>query len=260
MKKKLIIALIIVAIVLSVGIVAGLSYKKYSNNKRYETIKTEIEEEAKRYLKVSHPNCTPGSGSFTMNEDALLVQWAMDKKKLLDVDGKSYCKTRIEVTCVATNELDIEVYIKCKDYEDENYSNWEERGQNTGNTTNAFKKVSFNDKEQKIINLINTKLNINQYFKTEELESFEIINLSKFGYYESEKNILYVIVYYTSKCKNGTYSCDYLDNSKASNVEFNKPFSFLIKVDVENFDFIEKLNGFAAHINSDWKYVSGRIN
>ena len=24
-------------------------------------------------------------------------------------------------------------------------------------------------------------------------------------------------------------------------------------------DFIEKMNGFAAHINSDWKYVSGRI-
>ena len=258
MKKKLIIVAIFI-VILVIGIVTGLSYKKHSNNKRYETIKTEIEEEAKRYLKVSHPYCTPGSGSFTMNEDTLLVQWAMDKKKLLDVDGKSYCKTRIEATCVATNELDTDVYIKCKDYEDKNYSNWEERGQNKGNTTNAFDKVSFNDKEQKIINLINTKLNINQYFRTEELESFEIINLSKFGYYESEKNILYVIVYYTSKCKDGTYLCDYLDNSKASNVEFNKPFSFLIKVDVENLDFIEKINGFAAHINSNWKYVSGRI-
>ena len=131
MKKKIIIALIIVAIVLSVGIVAGLSYKKYSNNKRYETIKTEIEEEAKSYLKVSHPYCTPGSASFTMNEDTLLVQWAMDKKKLLDVDGKSYCKVRVEVVCIAENELDTDVYIKCKDYEDENYSNWEEREQNS---------------------------------------------------------------------------------------------------------------------------------
>ena len=258
MKKKLIIITIFIVIAV-IGIVVGLSYKKYSNNKRYETIKTEIEEEAKRYLKVSHPYCTPGSGSFTMNEDTLLVQWAMDKKKLLDVDRKSYCKTRIEVTCVATNELDIDVYIKCKDYEDKNYSNWEERGQNKGNTTNAFKKVSFNDKEQKIINLINTKLNINQYFKSEELESFEIINLSKFGYYESEKNILYVTVYYTSKCKDGTFSCDYLGNYKTLSVESNTPFSFLIKVDVEKFDFIEKLNGFAAHINSDWKYVFGRI-
>ena len=126
MKKKIIIVAVFI-VVLVIGIVAGLNYKKYSNNKRYETIKMEIEEEAKSYLKVSHPYCTPGSASFTMNEDTLLVQWAMDKNKLLDVDGKSYCKTRIEVTCVATNELDTEVYIKCKDYEDKNYSNWEER-------------------------------------------------------------------------------------------------------------------------------------
>ena len=258
MKKKLMIISVFI-VVLIIGIVVGLSYKKHSNNKRYETIKMEIEEEAKRYLKVSYPYCTPGSGSFTMNEDTLLVQWDMDKKKLLDVDGKSYCKTRIEVMCVAENELDADVYIKCKDYEDENYSNWEERGQNEGNTTNAFEKVSFNDKEQKIINLINTKLNINQYFRTEELELFEIINLSKFGYYESEKNILYVTVYYTSKCKDGTFSCDYLGNYKTSSVNQINHFSFLIKVDVENFDFIEKINGFAAHINSDWKYVSGRI-
>lgn len=126
MKKKIIIFAVVV-IILTIGIVAGLSYKKYSKNKRYETIKIEIEEEAKRYLKVSHPYCTPGSASFTINENTLLVQWAMDKKKLLDVDGKSYCKTRIEVMCVAENELDMDVYIKCNDYEDENYSNWEER-------------------------------------------------------------------------------------------------------------------------------------
>ena len=126
MKKKLIIVAVFI-VILMIGIIAGLNYKKYSNNKRYETIKMEIEEEAKRYLKVSHPYCTPGSASFTTNEETLLVQWAMDKKKLLDVDRKSYCKTRIEVTCVAENELDMDVYIKCKDYEDENYSNWEER-------------------------------------------------------------------------------------------------------------------------------------
>ena len=126
MKKKLIIITLFI-VILVVGIIVGLSYKKYSNNKRYETIKTEIEEEAKRYLKVSHPYCTPGNANYTINEDALLVQWAMDKKKLLDVDGKSYCKTRIEVMCVAENELDVDVYIKCKAYEDENYSNWEER-------------------------------------------------------------------------------------------------------------------------------------
>lgn len=126
-KNKKLIIFVLFIVILGIGIVISFSYKKYSNNKRYETIKMEIEEEAKRYLKVSHPYCSPGSASYTINEDALLVQWAMDKKKLLDVDGKSYCKTRIEVMCVVENEIDMDVYIKCKDYEDKNYSNWEER-------------------------------------------------------------------------------------------------------------------------------------
>ena len=78
-------------------------------------------------MKISHPYCTPGSADFTINEEALLYQWGMDKGKLLDVDKESYCKTRIEVSCVSTNKLDLDVYISCKDYEDENYSNWEYR-------------------------------------------------------------------------------------------------------------------------------------
>ena len=53
----------------------------------------------------------------------MLVQWAMDKSKLLDIDNKSYCKARIEVSCIAENQLENNVYLKCKDYEDENYSN-----------------------------------------------------------------------------------------------------------------------------------------
>lgn len=126
-KKKIIISLIVVVVILVIGIITGLKYKDYSINKRYETIKTEIEEEAKRYLKISNPYCTPGDANFTIDEETLFIQWAMDKSKLLDVDYKSYCKARIEVTCVRENELDTDVYIKCKDYEDKNYSNLEER-------------------------------------------------------------------------------------------------------------------------------------
>ena len=50
----------------------------------------------------------------------------MDKDLLLDVDGKSYCKVRVEVKCVAKNEFAWDTYLKCNDYEDENYGNWEE--------------------------------------------------------------------------------------------------------------------------------------
>ena len=127
MEKKIIISLIVIVVIFGIGIILGLKYKNYSINKRYEIIKTEIKEEAISYLKVSHPYCVPGNANYTINEDTLLIQWAMDKKKLLDVDGKSYCKVRIEVMCLSENELDTDVYIKCKDYEDKNYSNWEER-------------------------------------------------------------------------------------------------------------------------------------
>ena len=54
----------------------------------------------------------------------------MDKELLLDVDDKSYCKVRVEVKCVSVNEFAWDTYLKCKDYEDVNYSNWEERGKN----------------------------------------------------------------------------------------------------------------------------------
>ena len=127
MRKKLVRNLIVIVSVLIIGGIIGLIYKKHSIDKRYEVIRTEIEKEAIRYLKISHPHCSTGSSSFAINENTLLVQLAMDKNKLLDVDGKSYCKVRVEVICVAENELDTDVYIKCKDYEDKNYSNWEER-------------------------------------------------------------------------------------------------------------------------------------
>ena len=123
MKKKIIIISVFLT-VLVLGTIGGLSYKKYAINKRYETMKKELAEETTKYLKISHPYCTPGTGgSFTITEETLLVQWGMDKKKLLDIDKKSYCKARLEVTCVAENELDNDIYIKCKDYEDKNYSN-----------------------------------------------------------------------------------------------------------------------------------------
>jgi len=128
LKKKIIITIIISIIIL--GIIIGISYKNYSNNKRYEIIKKEIDEETTKYLKISHPYCTPGTGDFTITEDELLYQRGMDKSKLLDIDKKSYCKVRIEVKCISENKLKKDVYLKCKNFEDENYSNWEERGKN----------------------------------------------------------------------------------------------------------------------------------
>ena len=133
MKKKIIIALIIVAIVLSVGTIIGLNYKstiKKINQEHYAKIMENIQPEIETYIKLTKFYCNPergeNTGTTVYTDETLVNQRGMDKELLLDVDGKSYCKVRVEVMCVAENELDTDVYIKCKNYEDENYSNWEE--------------------------------------------------------------------------------------------------------------------------------------
>lgn len=130
MKNKKIIGIIILIIILEILLLIGINYVNYSSNRRYEEIKKDIDNETAKYFKISHPYCTPGSGDFTITDETLLYQWGMDGEKLLDVDGESYCNVRIEATCIAKNKLNWDIYLKCKDYEDENYSNWEKRGKN----------------------------------------------------------------------------------------------------------------------------------
>lgn len=238
MKKKIIVLSLILTFIV-IGIFT-LNYKNIinqKNKKRYEQINEDLSEETEKYLKISHPYCSPGSGSFTITEEALLYQWGMDKEKLLDVDKKSYCKARINVTCISENKLKWEINLSCKDYEDDNYSNWDK----------PKKESKFNDLEKKIIDSIYNKSNIYTYFDTNNLESFEIVELQKLGYYQKEKNIIYIIAKYNSSCKDNTYKCDRLDNNKE-----NKPFSFIIKINTNTFDILEITNNFAAHINSDW--------
>lgn len=124
-KHKLIILTILI---LSLGLLLIIPiYKDYSNNKRYNQIKEDIQEDIASYLKITRPYCTPSEATSTMTDEALVYQRGMDKEKLLDVDKKSYCKVRIEIRCVAENKLAWDTYLKCNDYEDENYSNWEDR-------------------------------------------------------------------------------------------------------------------------------------
>ena len=127
MNKKIIIYFIILGFVIGILFLVGMSYKKYSINKKYEIMRKTLDEEATKYLKISHPYCTPGVTNFTIYESALLYQWGMNKEVLLDVSKKSYCKAIIEVTCIEENKLKNDVYLKCQNFEDENYSNWEER-------------------------------------------------------------------------------------------------------------------------------------
>lgn len=138
MKKKIIIILITVLFLVGtgIGIVVGLKNKKEleeRNQERYAEIKEDIQEDIAGYVRVRRPYCSVERGenlNAIYTDETLVNQRGMDKEKLLDVDGESYCKVRIEVSCVGENEHTWNTYLKCKDYEDENYSNWEKRGIN----------------------------------------------------------------------------------------------------------------------------------
>ena len=126
MKKHKLIILTITFLSLGLLLIIPI-YKDYSNNQRYNQIKEDIQKDIASYLKITSPYCTPSNSTTTMTDEALVYQRGMDKEKLLDVDKKSYCKVRIEIRCFDENKLEWDTYLKCKDYEDKNYSNWENR-------------------------------------------------------------------------------------------------------------------------------------
>ena len=119
MKKKIII--IFIAFLL---IVLGIIWKitlDYQKQNYYQELKNGIQEDISHYIKISSPYCSVGS-SGSIDEKILIVQAGIDKKKFLDIDGKSYCKVKVNIRCVAENEHDFDTYLKCKDYEDEGYN------------------------------------------------------------------------------------------------------------------------------------------
>ena len=120
MKKKIII--IFIAFLL---IVLGIIWKitlDYQKQNYYQKLKDGIQDDIDRYIKISSPYCSVSSGSSTIDEEILIVQAGIDKNKFLDIDGKSYCKVKVNIRCVAENEHDFDTYLKCKDYVDKGYN------------------------------------------------------------------------------------------------------------------------------------------
>lgn len=114
--------------------------------------------------------------------------------------------------------------------------------------------IKFNKKEQEIVDSIYKKIDKLESFDKINLELFEIISLKLYGYYKSKSNVLYIRVEYNSKCKDSTYNCDHLSDNigKSHSLEENEPFYFFVKIDINNYDDIEIIDGISAHINSDW--------
>ena len=120
MKKKIIIILIPILLIL-----VGITWKfvsNYKNQNYYQELKDSIQPEIAQYIKISSPYCTVGSGTSTIDDEILMVQAGIDKKKFLDIDGKSYCKVKVNIRCVAENEHEWDTYLKCKDYKDKEFN------------------------------------------------------------------------------------------------------------------------------------------
>lgn len=116
------------------------------------------------------------------------------------------------------------------------------------------KNEKFNEKEQKMVDAVYKKIDSPDYFDYSNLKAIEITNLQLYGYYKSQSNILYIRVNYNLECKDDTYNCDNLAKDKS-----NVPFYFFIKVDTNNYNHLEIIDGISANINSDWVSDSSRI-
>lgn len=124
MKKKIIIIFIVVIIVLCILAPRGFKiYKDYLHNKRYQEIKDDIQVDIERVLHIIYPHCQVDKSQYGILFEAEQNDYyGVDKKKLLDIDGKSYCKVRAKAKCISDGRFEWDTYIKCKDYEDEGYN------------------------------------------------------------------------------------------------------------------------------------------
>lgn len=109
--------------------------------------------------------------------------------------------------------------------------------------------IEFNEQEKHIIDLVYKRLNILDYFDQNNLEYFDIKSIWVLGYFESSSNIFHLQVNYDYKCKDGTQNCDNTDE----NAKYDEYIhAFRVKVDLNDSDYIEKVDKFATTINSDW--------
>ena len=148
MNKKKFIIIIVFSILILFSLVF-FSIKLFENNKlkvaekRYDEIRESAKKAAEWHLKASQPYCVIGDSKEKKryshaNSSFYINNGYIKKEELLDIDGVNYCDMYVvEYRYIDESislesykndcEVDYKVYIKCNDYEDENYSNWEER-------------------------------------------------------------------------------------------------------------------------------------
>lgn len=61
-----------------------------------------------------------------INSQRIVYNGETDKGKILDIDGKSYCKAYIKIKCVEIGKWTWNIAISYKDYTDKEYIDWAE--------------------------------------------------------------------------------------------------------------------------------------
>lgn len=116
MKKKIIV-LSIIAIIIIISIIFNIQ-----KTNRYSEIKEDVRKEAIAYLTLIRGTNVNLTEEEYLYEDDIInpLHRGADKKILLDIDKKSYCKVAIK-GFINNNKWDANVYLKCNKYEDKLY-------------------------------------------------------------------------------------------------------------------------------------------
>ena len=141
MKKKILIILTIIFILcLVLGIFLYKSIRENNKQARYNEIRESAKKAVEWKIRAVYPYCSIESGfkntsrpGSHYNSSHLINQGYIKKSELLDVDNTSYCDVYVKINKEYDYVYDprknckiyYKIYLKCKDYEDKGYINWE---------------------------------------------------------------------------------------------------------------------------------------
>ncbi|MBE6156347.1 MAG: hypothetical protein E7161_01190 [Firmicutes bacterium] len=139
-RKSIIIISIILVLVISIFICFNLYKHNQKAQERYSEIKESVKNAVERNIRAQYPGCLiskefkettyPGT---SYNSNFLIKNGYIKKEELLDIDKKSYCDVYVDINTFFVNPLDhqkdcevyYKIYLKCKNYEDKGYINWD---------------------------------------------------------------------------------------------------------------------------------------
>lgn len=129
MKKKFFIILGLIILIVLVSFSLYIKHNKKiqeKNNLRYEEIKENVKAEVIRYANIVHPICKDNDAEIIITHKTLVLNGGFDKEKLLDVDNESYCSVYALSGCDVNEEHYYKSYIKCNNYEEKGFIQWDE--------------------------------------------------------------------------------------------------------------------------------------